>query len=62
MFVLQVWSQRVLSYETSAILLTLEAPFAIFFLALLLGLFSCGPALLTWVVNQKLKFQVAFHM
>ncbi len=30
-FVLQVWAQRILSYETSAILLTLEAPFAIFF-------------------------------
>ena len=31
------------------------APFAIFFLALLLGLFSSGPALLTWMVNQKLN-------
>jgi len=37
MFVLQVWSQRVLSYETSAILLTLEAPFAIFFGISLMG-------------------------
>ena len=37
MFVLQVWSQRVLSYETSAILLTLEAPFAIFFGIFLMG-------------------------
>ena len=36
-FVLQVWAQRILSYEASAILLTLEAPFAIFFGILLMG-------------------------
>jgi len=36
-FVLQVWAQRVLSSSSSAILLTLEAPFAIFFGIVLLG-------------------------
>ncbi len=36
-FVLQVWPQRILSSSSSAILLTLEAPFAIFFGMVLLG-------------------------
>tara|TARA_B100000029_G_scaffold514167_1_gene615973 strand:- start:5555 stop:6460 length:906 start_codon:yes stop_codon:yes gene_type:complete len=36
-FVLQVWAQRILSSSSSAILLTLEAPFAIFFGIALLG-------------------------
>ena len=55
MFVLQVWSQRVLSYETSAILLTLEAPFAIFF-----GIFLMGDivAFEKWIGVAVLGFSI----